>query len=484
MAAGKSSDPWAPILAVAAICALSPASAVLAQLPADPPFPTAAILPQVESEKEPVKATGEEKEKKEPGKDSEDKLPAWLSVHGQGTIVSQGNWIFHSPYVGPNSFLSQQALATSETATLFVAAKLPWEGGQIIFDPEIAGGVGLSNVFGLGAFPNGEITRVGIPQPTPYIARLVFQQTIELGGEWEKLDDGPNQVAGHRDLNRITFTVGRMSANDDFDSNTFCHEPRTQMMNWTLMYNGAWDYPANVRGYDYGARIELNQPFWAIRYGVWQEPQFANSAALDSRILEANGHALEVEYRWNLDGPKGILRLLGFLNRAHMGDYREALEMMPVNPDITQTRQYRYKYGFGLNIEQELNRDLGIFLRLGWDDGHTETWAFTECDRTASFGLLLKGRHWGRPQDQVGLGFIFDGLAQDHRNYLAAGGLGFELGDGKLNYGLEEAVEIYYNWQVRKGINVTLDFQGVNNPGYNRDRGPVAIMAMRVHMEF
>jgi high affinity Mn2+ porin len=413
-----------------------------------------------------------------------EKPAPWWSAHVQGTVVSQGDWPFHSPYQGQNSFQSVQQLRTSETATLYLAAKLPWEGGQVIFDPEVAGGQGLSDVFGLGAFPNFEITRVGLPTPTPYIARLVLQQTIELGGEWEKLEDAPNQIPGHRDQNRITIQVGRMASSDGFDSNAYSHDGRTQAMNWAIAYNGAWDYPANVRGYTYGANVELNQPVWAIRYGIWMEPLVANGAEFDAHVLRAHGQALELEYRYDLGGLPGRVRPLFYLNRANMGDYHEALQMMPVNPDVTLTRSYRYKYGFGLNVEQEVTKDLGLFLRLGWDDGHSETWAFTEIDRTASFGMLLKGRRWQRPQDQVGLAYVIDGLSQDHRNYLAAGGLGFELGDGKLNYGLEQALEMYYNWEMRKGLNLTLDFQEIINPGDNQDRGPVSILALRMHFEF
>jgi high affinity Mn2+ porin len=478
---------------------LPPPNAVTEILPVlQAPQPQQATPKQVgkknppEEKKTPVEAEPEKKETeakeeaKEALKEGEKKeaQPAWYSAHVQATVIGQGNWMFHSPYQGPNSFVDAQSLRTTATSTLFLAAKLPWEGGLVVLDPEVAGGQGLSGTFGMGGFPNGEAVRVGDPTPTPYIARLYYQQDFGLGGPWEKLEDGPNQVAGHRDINRITIQIGRLPATDLFDQNTYSHDPRTQFMNWTLMYNGAWDYPANTRGYNYGGTIELNTPFWAIRYGVFAEPEFANGFAFDNHYLMANGHALEMEYRWNLDGPQGKLRLLAYANHAHMGDYREALDLMPVNPDVTATREYRWKYGFGLNLEQALTRDLGLFARLGWDDGHTETWAFTEVDRTASLGLLLKGRRWGRPQDQVGLAGVLNGLSQDHRDYLAAGGLGFELGDGKLNYGLEQIVETYYDWQVRQGIYVTLDFQEVGNPGYNRDRGPVSVMALRFHFEY
>jgi high affinity Mn2+ porin len=447
--------------------------------------PPPSEVPTQEKEAEKAKEAEKEKEKAAEVKEEVKEKPApWYSAHVQGTVIGQGNWMFRSPYEGPNSFQDAQSLRTTATSTLYLATKLPWEGGLVVFNPEVSGGEGLSGVFGLGGFPNGEAVRVGNPSATPYVARLYYQQDFELGGEWEKLEDAPNQVAGHRDLNRITVQIGRLPAEDLFDNNSFSHDARTQFMNWTLWYNGAWDNPSNVRGYNYGATIELNQPFWAIRYGLWLEPDVANGAGFDTNYTGANGHAVELEYRWNLDGPTGKVRLLAYANHAHMGDYREALDMMPVNPDVTLTRQYRWKYGFGMSFEQEVTRDLGVWARLGWDDGRTETWAFTECDRTAAVGLLLKGRRWSRPQDQVGLGFCLNGLSMDHRDYLAAGGLGFELGDGALHYGLESIVETYYNWQVRKGIYITLDLQGIANPGYNQSRGPIAFMALRFHFEY
>src|SRR5262249_36903916 len=215
------------------------------------------------------------------------------------------------------------------------------------------------------------------------------------------------------------------------------HDPRTQFLNWALMYNGAWDYPANVRGYDYGGSIELIMPTWALRYGVFGEPTVANGSDIDPRFLRANGNVLEFErlYDWN-DRP-GRIRLLGYLNNAHMGDYRVALRDNPTAPDITQTRAYRIKYGFGINWEQKITDELGVFGRIGWNDGHTETWSYTEIDGTISGGLLLKGKAWSRPQDQVGLGFAVNDLSNGHRRYLEAGGLGFELGDGRLTYATE-----------------------------------------------
>jgi high affinity Mn2+ porin len=430
------------------------------------------------------KENGKESDKE---KEKEKEEEQWYSAHAQATVVTQAHDPFRSPYIGPNSLQPHEPSATSMTGTLFLDARL-WEcegnSSEMVFNPEIAGGRGFNNASGIAGFPNGEITRVGVTEPTPYIARLFLRQTFGFGGEQKKVEDGPNEIAGKRDVDRLTFTLGKFSATDLVDDNSYSHDPRTQFLPWSIMYNGAWDYPANVRGYTYGIGIDFNRKNWALRYGIFQEPEFANSAPLDSRILKANGQVVEWEGRYTLADHPGKLRLLAYLNRAHMGKYSEALQEMPVNPDVTQTRAYRIKYGFGLNWEQELSKDLGIFARLGWDDGHTESWAFTAIDRLAEVGLLLKGRCWCRPNDQVGLAFDANGLAKVHHEYLAAGGLDFIIGDGALNYGPEQIVEVYYNLAVIKGINVTGDFQEVINPAYNRDRGPVSAGSLRVHFEF
>jgi high affinity Mn2+ porin len=291
-------------------------------------------------------------------------------------------------------------------------------------------------------------------------------------------------MPGPRVIDRITIQVGKFAFTDVVDDNEYSHDPRVEMMNWTLMYNGAWDYPANVRGYSYGASIDFNQKYWALRYAVMAEPEIANGAPIDPHFIKANGHAWEAEGRWWLDEHPGHLRVLFYLNRANMGDYLQALQLNPTAPDVTATRSYRYKYGFGASWDQQLSKDLGIWGRLGWSDGHTETWAFTPVDRTASLGVQLKGTLWRRPGDVVGLAGVLNGLAADHRNYLRAGGLDFNIGDGQLNYGLEEILEFYYSVGVTKNIFVTYDFQEVGNPAYNRDRGPVAINQLRVHIEF
>jgi len=435
--------------------------------------------------------SAEKQYEKEKGKDESEKkdeaASSWFSAHGQATMDAQLHGPFHADYSGPRSLSPFQEIDTSLTSTIFLDARL-WErddySAELIFNPELSGGKGFSGVDGIAGFPNGDITRVGVIEPTPYIARLYLRQTWGFGDEQEKVEDEPNQIAGSRDIDRLTLSVGKFAFTDIIDNNAYSHDPRTQMQNWSLMYNGAWDYPSNVRGYSYGVAVDFNQKYWALRYGIMAEPAVANGAEIDPHFTKAFGQALEWEGRWTVNDHKGRIRLMTYLNRAHMGDYAEALQEMPVAPDVTLTRSYRFKYGFGLNVEQELTRDLGIWGRLGWDDGHTETWAFTPIDRTAAMGLLLKGSCWCRPDDAVGIAGVLNGLAKDHRQYLAAGGLDFSIGDGALNYGLEEIFEIYYRFAITKNVFVAPDFQAIGNPAYNRDRGPVSVESVVVHIEF
>jgi high affinity Mn2+ porin len=355
---------------------------------------------------------------------------------------------------------------------------------DLYFDPEIAGGRGDSGVYGLGAPPNGDITRVGNPTPTPYVARVYLQRYFALGCETEKVESAPNQLAGDIPVSRITLAVGKMAASDWFDQNRYAHDPRTQFMNWALMYNPAWDYPADVRGYSWGGVVEWNERNFALRYGIFAEPDVANGAEYDDNLSQAHGQSLELELRYKLCDRPGKARGMVYVNNADMGNYREALILSPVNPDVTQTRSYSVKYGFCLSLEQEFTDLLGGFMRLGWSDGQTETWAYTECDQTLSLGVTLKGKRWGRPQDEVGVGVALDGLSPDHTAYLAAGGLGFELGDGRLAYGPESVLEAYYRMELSKSLAVSPDLQLIQNPGYNTDRGPLFIAAVRVHAEF
>ena len=410
--------------------------------------------------------------------------PTLFSIHGQATTVTQGNTPLRSPYTGLNSLDPTANLASTATATLFLAGRLPWQGGEFVFNPEIAGGSGLSGTTGLAGFPNGEATRAGLLSPTPYVARALYRQVFGLGGGSEDVPDGVNQAATKRDKDRLSFQVGKFAAVDLIGDNPYSNDPRTQFLNWGLMFNGAWDFPANVRGYTYGGTAELVLGDWTVTYGVFGVPSVANGPSIDPRFFRANGHALEVERGFKVNDRPARLRFVPFLNVANMGDYRLAVATNPTAPDITSVRAYRIKYGLFVNYEQELSDDFGLFARLGFNDGRTETWAYTEIDRLAALGLNVKGTAWGRPADRVGVAGLVNGLSGAHRDYLAAGGVGFIVGDGRLNYAPEVIGELFYNAQLRPGMFLTFDVQGATNPAYNRDRGPLAIGGVRFHLEY
>ena len=306
---------------------------------------------------------------------------------------------------------------------------------------------------------------------------------FELGGSAEQIEGDQNQLAKTISSNRLTLVGGKFALNDFFDVNQYSHDPRTQFFNWSLMDNGAWDYAADTRGYSWGFMVEYHTAIWAIRFASVLEPSQANQLALDTNVLQAEGNNLEFEYHYRWSDRLGTVRLLSFLNRAHMGNYRTTINTPAFNMDVTQSRTYSTKYGVGLNLEQGILPDLGSFLRAGWNNGTTETWAFTEIDETVSAGLSLKGNRWNRENDTFGLAYVMNGLSHDHLQYLTDGGYGFLIGDGKLNYAPEEILESYYSFEIFKSLILSLDYQFVDHPAYNADRGPVSIYAARIHFE-
>lgn len=406
------------------------------------------------------------------------------SLHGQATTVTQGHGAFPSPYSGPNSLESRKEIRTSFTTTLFLGRRL-WEGGELYVNPEAAAGQGISHVLGLAGAANGEIYRVDSPELKASLARVFLRQTWNLGGATEAVAPDANQLGGRRNTRRIVLTLGRFSAGDVFDQNAYAHDPRSQFLNWALMDTASWDYPADTRGYTWGAALELAWDAWALRAGSFLEPKEANGLLFDHQVSRAHGDVIEVEHGHEIGGLGGRVRVMGYANHARMGDYRESLALAAVAPDVTATRREgRIKVGWGLSAEQALTSDLGAFLRAGWNDGRTETWAFTEVDRTAAGGLSLGGPGWGRPADRLGLAVLVNGLSPEHRAYLAAGGSGFILGDGRLNAGQERIVEAYYAFEAAHGFTVSLDAERVQNPAFNRDRGPLSILALRLHGQF
>jgi len=406
--------------------------------------------------------------------------------HVQNTDIVQGDAGFPAKYSGPNSLDSKGEIRETVSLDLFSGARL-WRGAEAHIDGLMWQGFGLSKTLGVEGFPNGEAFRLGTEVPNVTFARVFIRQTIGLGGEQETVQDDQLHLAGKQDVSRITLTLGKFSAKDIFDNNTYANDPRTQFMNWALMANEAWDYPADSLGYMTGFAAELNQPHWAVRYGFFQMPRTSNGMAQDQHYLDAWGMVTELELRYVLNSHPGAIRLLAFLNQAHMGSYQDAVDNAArtgLPADIVATRDYRFKYGFGLNAEQELTKAIGVFTRLGWSDGHTEAWTFADVDRTATLGVSIKGDSWHRPDDVLGVAGIANGLSHVHQEFFEAGGTGILAGDGALNYGWEKIVETYYDFQIWKGIRGALDVQYIENPAFNRDRGPVTVFGARVHWEF
>ncbi len=408
--------------------------------------------------------------------------PADYSLHYQATFLPQYHGSFPARYSGNLSLKNTPELNASFTTTLFLGAGL-WPGGFIYADPEVSAGSGFSGVDGLADLSNGEISKVGSPDPTPNLARVYVQQVLGFGGETEKLNDDQNQVAAQQDISRLTVTFGKFSLNDFFDNNAYAHDARTQFINLGLVDNLAWDYAADTHGYTWGFIAELNQKDWALRLCSAMVSTVANGPLYDADLGQARADNAEFEWRYNLDSHPGRLRLLAYVNHARMGSYDAAVTSGSVPPDITQSRAYREKVGFGINLEQELADHLGGFLRLGWNDGQTESFELTAVDETVSGGIVLKNPLGGRPDDSVGLGLIVSGLSSAHQAYLAAGGQDFLIGDGALRYGPEEVAELYYLFKAAAPFSLTLDLQGVNDPAYNQDRGPLGIIAGRAHLE-
>jgi len=343
------------------------------------------------------------------------------SIHWQATTVGQAHGTFTSPYEGENSLLPEREFKASLTGTLFVAFRAA-RYTEFVVDPEVSGGQGLSNVTGMAGFPNGEVTRVATAMPHLYLARGYVRQTLPLGGATQMVEAAANQTTGRVPVNRLTLAAGKVAVTDFFDNNTYSHDPRTQFMNWSLMCNGAWDYPADTRGYTVGVLQDLTLGNWSFRSGTFMEPTTPNGAVFDTNLAHNHGNAGEVEARYQVGGQPGIIRALGYINREHAGTFREALNASPGGvPDIVATRRDgAVKYGVGLNLQQQITQDAGLFARYGWSDGKTESWAFTQIDRTLSGGVSIAGRQWKRPSDRVGVGAVRNYLSGDHRSFWRA----------------------------------------------------------------
>ena len=414
----------------------------------------------------------------------------WIS--GQGNIILQWHPAFPAKYSGPNSLTPWSQSATTHILTLYTGYELS-PATEVFADIEDATGSGIGGAFGLAGYTNLDSVRTaqGIPlAKSPYLARLILRQIIPLTDKKLEVERDALHLATSVPARRIEFRVGKFSLPDFLDSNAWGSDSHLQFLNWTVDNNGVWDYAANTRGYTDGALLEYDDRHWSVRFVEALMPKVANGINLDADLARARAENLEFEARGALIARlKGTVRLLSYLNHANMGSYREAisdyLDGKTSTPNIIASRrQGRHKYGFGLNFEQQITPDIGVFGRLGWSDGRNESFAYTEVDRTAQLGAFALGSHWHRPNDRLGGVFVANGIVAAHQQYLALGGLGFLLGDGALTYGPEKIWESFYTAHLWRGLFASVDLQHINNPGYNKARGPVLVPGFRFHVDF
>jgi high affinity Mn2+ porin len=411
----------------------------------------------------------------------------WIS--GQANWISQWHPAFHSPYQGVNSLPPEAQDATSRVLTLFTGLRLT-ASTELLFDVQETGGHGIGEALGLAGATNLDVVRNPLLSKAPYVARLMWHQIIPLSGEKAAATRTPYSLFSTLPARRLELRFGKFSMADFFDLNTYGSDTTIQFMNWTVDNNGTYDYAADTRGFTFGAMLEYHDRRWAVRFAEGLMPKVANGIHLDADIGRAHAENIEFELHGTvLRHQEGVVRFLSFVNHANMGSYREAIDDflagITAKPEITaHPLQTTVKYGFGVNFEQPLSDGMGVFGRWGWNEGRHESYAYTEVDQTAQIGAGGNGKPWHRKFDRAGLVFVSNGISRDHQEYLALGGSGFLLGDGRLNYGRENIIETYYTLHVWRGIYPSFGLQHINNPGYNRDRGPVIVPTLRLHVEF
>jgi high affinity Mn2+ porin len=412
---------------------------------------------------------------------------------GQANSIGQVNARFHSPYEGTNSFLPPVEPKVSFVGTFYSAFQAHRNlryNTDLIVDVESAGGRGLSQALGLAGFTNLDVVRNPNLGSAPYLARGEIHQTIGLTNEMVDSDRTPLSLATKVPVRRFEFRIGKMTLPDLFDINPVGSDSHLQFTNWTVDNNGAWDYAADTRGYTVAAVLEYDDRNWSFRYGFAAMPTVANGIDLDWAFSRAHGQNMEFELRRSfVPGRQGVTRILSYVNKAHMGIYKDAinayLEGETPTPEIANNAPIgTIKYGFGWNNWQELTQNFRIYSRFGWNEGAHESFAYTEVDQTVSFGGDYAGTRWHQPDDKVGVAFVSNAIKRYHQAYLAYGGLGFLLGDGRLNYGRENIVETYYTHHIHTGLFGSVGLTHISDPGYNRDRGPVWVPSTRLHVDF
>jgi len=407
-----------------------------------------------------------------------------FAFHAQSTYVNQYDAPFRAPYSGRNSLDANIGRETFDV-TLYAGVRL-WKGAEAWINPEVDQGFGLSASVGAAGFPSGEAYKVGADYPYTRLHRAFLRQTIDLGGEVQKVDAGLNQFSGSQTSDRLVLTIGKFSVGDIFDTNKYAHDPRSDFMNWTIIDTGTFDYAADAWAYTVGAAVEWYQGPWTFRGGLFDLSTAPNATHLDPQFGQFQWIA-EIERRYVLWDQPGKLAISGFLTRGEMGSFQDAIQLAALTggpADITAVRRYQSRGGISMNLEQQLIPNFGLFARAGIADGSKEPYEFTDVDRTVAAGLSVSGKQWGRDDDTFGIAGVVNGISNVHQAFLNAGGLGILVGDGKLpNPGSERIFETYYSFQVLSS-KVTLDYQLIVNPAYNRDRGPVSVLGFRVHSQY
>ncbi len=412
--------------------------------------------------------------------------PQAFAIHAQSTFEDQGTFAFTSPYRGAYSLDPAARGRETFDATLFAGAR-PWRGAEVWITPEIDQGFGLSDTLGLAGFSSGEAYKVGKAAPYVRLQRAFIRQTIDLGGQSEAVDPDSLHLRGRQSANRLVITLGKFSVTDIFDANDFAHDPRGDFMNWSLIDTGSFDYAADAWGYATGAAVEWRQGAWTTRTALFNLSVIPNNEVLEKSFGQFQLIG-EVEHRHAIGGQAGVVRVTGFLSRGRMARFDDATALglaTQATPSVALVRHYRSRLGLGLNLQQQVTSALSVFARAGFADGRDETYEFADIDRTAALGLSLNGAPWRRKADTVGLAFVMNGISGSFQRYLAAGGLGVLIGDGRLPHpGAEGIIETYYSLAPVGPARITLDYQFVDNPAYNRDRGPVSILSVRLHGQF
>ena len=408
------------------------------------------------------------------------------AIHAQATDVLQYHPAFPSPYQGKNSLTPEAETSNTVNASLFAGVQ-PWKGGQFWFDLDMNQGFAPSNTEGVAGYVNGEGAKVGHRSPYYRPQRLFFRQTIALGGGDDSVDPGQFDFGGKTTKNRVVITVGKFSLTDVVDDNAYAHDPQNDFLNWAIIDTGSFDYAADAWGFSYGGVAEWYQGDWTLRGGVMALSLVPNQAELTPGFRQFQP-VVELERRQKWLGREGKIKLLAFVTDGKMGRFDDAIalgQLTGQTPDTALVRHYATRSGISLNVEQPISDDAGLFLRAGWDQGQYEPYEYADIDETVAAGGSIAGARWGRKDDAVALALVVNGISKAHEAYLAAGGLGILVGDGRLPHpGAEAIVEAYYSLAVIRGVHLTFDSQTVADPAYNRDRGPVEVLGLRLHGQF